>query len=522
MSFAAGLVAGQRAAQGAIDAFTQTRGRRNERRFNEDMAALEAERQGRMQGLGPQASPVEGRVDPLTNQPIPVQSPAPQQGVGLVDTPTAAPANPMSTSEYFQRQAALAGKHNLTDRAERYMAQGLQAQQFEEQQAQYQRDAELRDAKFGLLQDQFKETQTQWDERLKLLQDQQTTYKTRIDKLNAEIDARMTENERLRLKEDIGVAAKAAYDRSFLDDDSNITDLLQNIPEKWAKDDVTKALYQNTILDTYMTNTGSTIEQFSSVIGDVRDQVSSFMDGSKYKPGEHINVVNEQLRFIIPDQDNNTKTSPIVEEYTDDNGDQKFMVRDGDVVYMDGMNAIEEIGAAYIEKLEENPWVEAINIKEAKQNQLAQRVRALETEEQKREAITLMLKANPHMFATQKELDKFLGKLGFDVGLSTDGWTAASRSRIRGLGGGEQATPGVVPSLDAIEAEIQAEAQAAQEEAVRQEGINTRLSTITPEAVKRADRKLLQLIIDSPTAPEESKRAARARMESRYPRMRSL
>lgn len=158
MSFAAGLVAGQRAAQGAIDAFTQTRGRRNERRFNEDMAALEAERQGRMQGLGPQASPVEGRVDPLTNQPIPVQSPAPQQGVGLVDTPTAAPANPMSTSEYFQRQAALAGKHNLTDRAERYMAQGLQAQQIEDQQARFDRrlaqQADQFDQRIGIMQDE--------------------------------------------------------------------------------------------------------------------------------------------------------------------------------------------------------------------------------------------------------------------------------------------------------------------------------------------------------------------------------
>lgn len=150
MSFAAGMQAGSAAASRAIDAFRQARTNRNERRFNEEMAALEEERQARMQVPEPVGSGVltpeaqqgiNTQLKPLAGTPgTGVLRPEAQNigTVGLSQMP-AVPANPMTTSEYFQRQAALASKHNLTDRAEQYMAQGLQAQQIENQQAQFEK-----------------------------------------------------------------------------------------------------------------------------------------------------------------------------------------------------------------------------------------------------------------------------------------------------------------------------------------------------------------------------------------------
>jgi hypothetical protein len=423
----------------------------------------------------------------------------------------------MSTSEYFQRQAALAGKHNLTDRAERYMAQGLQAQQIEDQQARYERDAQLRDDKFGLLQAQFEE-----DKRAATVREKQLDrrLKAQIDDVNKRgelIDANIRDANHKHLVNTAQLQAGAAYRNAMMDPNLNILDAMNNMPEEVKKDSVASAAWQDSFFAGYSADTGITAADLRSYVQEAQDTVSMFLTPGRYEnEAGQVSAINEKIAELVPDLDNNNSTRPELKQYDGPDGTKIWRIKDGNSVYAEG-STIEELGRTYMARISgDGALSEAINIREAKKNSAALKILAKEDAETKLEAALEFIKSGG-IIKTEKERDQFFVSIGLSAGLPTDGWT----DNLAG-GGGEQATPGVVPSLDAIEAEIQAEAQAAQEEAVRQEGINTRLSTITPEVVKRADKNLLQLIIDSPTAPEESKRAARARMESRYPRMQSL
>ena len=497
MSFAAGLVAGQRAAQGAIDAFTQARERRNERRFNEDMAALEAERKERMQvpppvGSGvltPQAQQgIDTQLKPLAGTPgTGVLRPEFQNigTVGLSKMP--ASANPMSTSEYFQRQAALAGKYNLTDRAERYMAQGLQAQQFEEQQAQYQRDAELRDA-------QFEE-----DKRAAIVREEQLDkqLKAQIAALNQRgdlIEANIRDLNHGHLVKTAQLQAGASYQKAMMDPSVNILDAMNSMPEEVKKDSVASAAWQDSFFKKYSADTGITAVDLRSYIQEAQDTVSMFLTPGRYEDeAGQVQAINEKIDELIPDLDNNNATRPMLKQYDGPDGTKIWRIKDGNSVYAEG-STIEELGRTYMKRISGDLALnEAINIREAKKNGAALKILAKETEEAKVEAALEFIKSGG-VIQTEKERDQFFVSIGLSAGLSTDGY--ADTSDVLAGGDGEQATPGLIPSLDAAEAEIAAQARAQQEAAVRQEGINTRLASVTPEVVSRiADRETLQLII---------------------------
>lgn len=123
MSFASGLVAGQRAAQGAIDAFRQARTNRNLRRANEEIDQLE---QGLIQN---DIEASQGFVGPMPTEAAETQR---AQGLGIPQTPA---------SQQAMLRANIYRKHGLMDDYEKSFQRGVTLSELERQSRQ---DAEDR------------------------------------------------------------------------------------------------------------------------------------------------------------------------------------------------------------------------------------------------------------------------------------------------------------------------------------------------------------------------------------------
>ena len=255
MSFAAGLVAGQRAAQGAIDAFTQARENRNRRRANEEIAQLE---QGLIQN-DIQAS--QGFVGPMPTEAAETQR---AQGLGIPQTPA---------SQQAMLRADIYRKHGLMDDQDAAFQRGVTLSELERQQRQdaeatRQFDVEARrlqqtaDAAIGV--DQAKAGHIE----------AATTAQERTNRINRGYDA---------LNE--SWAAAGGDREAFVETDAY----------KYAHVDV-----QNRWLDAVTQTTASqrslaedAIIQRMEAAGDLQGMAEVWSEDELFSPGYHYNVVTD-------------------------------------------------------------------------------------------------------------------------------------------------------------------------------------------------------------------------------------
>jgi hypothetical protein len=306
---------------------------------------------------------------------------------------------------------------------------------------------------------------------------------------------------------------RRAFKEAFVSGES-ILDTLSNPPPEYAKDPTTASIWKNAVIDSYTQDTGLTLRNYKSALDSMTSRIENVIGGEYVDEEAMLKATNEAIVKAVPDADG--KTSTVVRVVPDKAGG--YFLADGDVKMSETFPSVKELGQSYIDKINKNPFVEAINFIDHEQKQKLSAAAAIADRTEQRDFLEGVLKDNPQLWGDKQGVDTLLSYIGVDSGIDISSLTnkPALVNELSAVSPTETTAPAAVVGLQRVREDKKTAVERATAEAAEQAQIDTALEGITREEINSiTDINTLRAITTSSTVPDNLKRIAQSQLFAR-------
>lgn len=285
----------------------------------------------------------------------------------------------------------------------------------------------------------------QFDTSTQLAQDQLAS----LDDYRAALEANVTNQINLRnlnvQERQIPLMAQQAYTDSVLSG-RNIMDVAGTAPEGFSEDPGLSALWATTVMGKFREETGMNDGQLATLYASVDNELTSIVNASYDDVPAQKGAFDSFIKKYVPDTNALDDYYPQLQEDPDNPG--LFTLTNGPVnlneQYLGSSEprTLDEIGAAFKNKLKQSPSTYALSYVDSRQKALVRTAADLKEEEAAREFLTEAYKQNPGLFGDKQSVDSLLAMAGFDTGYDASAYTSG------GAGGLQNVTPDKKPGAE--------------------------------------------------------------------------